>query len=101
MLLNLILMNKEGPVRGGKAGDSLGYRDHEIVEFSILKQDTEVGRKEAGQQAKLQPWTFGELTLASLGTFLEESHGDGHCRKKGSKRDGQYSSTTSSRSGAS
>lgn len=42
MLLNLILMNKEGPVRGGKAGDSLGYRDHEIVKFSILKQDTEV-----------------------------------------------------------
>ncbi|TRZ09732.1 hypothetical protein HGM15179_017378 [Zosterops borbonicus] len=36
VLLDLILTNKEGLVGDVKVGSSLGYSDHEIVEFSIL-----------------------------------------------------------------
>lgn len=49
MLLNLLLMNKEGLSRGVKVGDSLGYSDHEIVEFSILHE----GSRAASQIATL------------------------------------------------
>ncbi|GAB0205201.1 hypothetical protein GRJ2_002985700 [Grus japonensis] len=37
VLLDLILTNKEGLVEDVKAGGSLGYSDHEMVEFRILR----------------------------------------------------------------
>lgn len=36
VLLDLILTNKEGLVGDVKVGRSLGYSDHEIMEFSIV-----------------------------------------------------------------
>lgn len=61
-MLNLILMNREGLVRGVKAGDSLGYSDYEIVEFSILHE----GSRTASKIATLDFWRvnfsfFGDL----------------------------------------
>ncbi|GAB0190175.1 mitochondrial enolase superfamily member 1 [Grus japonensis] len=43
VLLDLVLMNKEGPVGDMNAGGSLGCSDHEMVEFRILH-----GRSRAG-----------------------------------------------------
>ena len=49
-LLDLILIKKEGLIEDVKVKGSLGHRDHEIVEFRILR---------AGKRVKTssQPWT--------------------------------------------
>lgn len=73
VLLNLMLMNKEGLVRGVKFGDSLGYSDYEIVEFGILHE----GSRTASKIATLDFW---RVNFSFLGIFLEESHGDQPCR---------------------
>ena len=36
-MLDLVLTNKEGPVGNVKLKGSLGYSDHEMVEFKILR----------------------------------------------------------------
>ncbi|GAB0206692.1 hypothetical protein GRJ2_003134800 [Grus japonensis] len=52
-MLDLVLTNKEGLVGDVKLKGSLGCRDHEMVEFKILRA------------ASSLPWTSGEQTLAS------------------------------------
>lgn len=46
------------------------------------------GKEETGQEARLQLRTSGELTLASPGMVLEESHRNRHCKEKGFERAG-------------
>lgn len=36
-MLDLVLMNKEGLVSDVKLVSSLGYRDHDAVEFSVIQ----------------------------------------------------------------
>jgi len=60
-LLDLVLKNKEGLVEYGKAGGSLCCRNHEIVEFRILR---------AGSRAISRIKTL-DLKRANFGLFKE------------------------------
>jgi len=69
-LLDPVLTNKEGLVGDVKVMGTLGCSDHEMAKFRNLH---------GGSRAisRIKTWTSGKLTLASSGTYLEESHGSG------------------------
>ena len=72
-----------------RVGGSLGYSDHEMVEFRILHGRSRV-------TSRVITWTSGGPTLASSNTCVEESHELGLWKAVGSKGAGQYSRATSS-----
>jgi len=47
MLLDLVLINRNGLVRDVKVGGILGYSDHEMVEFKILSRNKILSRSKA------------------------------------------------------
>ena len=66
-LLDLLFVNREGLVDDVAVGGQLGPSDHEIIEFSILRQGEGA--------AELTSWTSKRLTLSCLGTCLTGSLG--------------------------
>lgn len=62
-MLNLILSSEEGPEENLKFKGSLGYSDHEEVEFEILGQG-------GGHTANSLPGTSGQKALVSSGISL-------------------------------
>lgn len=74
-----MLTNREDSKTGDKkAGSSLVCSDHEI--WSSVS-----GKEETRQEARLQLWTLGELTLTSSGMLLEESMESSTVGKWGSR----------------
>ena len=67
-LLDLLFVNREGLVGDVAVRGRLGHSDHEIIEFSILRE----ARRGA---AELTSWTSKGLALTSLSTCLTESLG--------------------------
>lgn len=63
-LLDLTLANKAELVRDVKAGGSLGWSNHEIVDFRIMRE----GKKRKKNPGS-QPWHSGELTLGCSETY--------------------------------
>ncbi|GAB0177908.1 hypothetical protein GRJ2_000256100 [Grus japonensis] len=80
-LLDLVLTNKEALVGDVRLKGSLGCRDHEMVEFRIL-------RAAGGHAASSLPWTSGEQTLGSSGICLVEYHGTKPWKEEGPKTAG-------------
>lgn len=91
VFLNLVLTNKNELAGDVKFEDSLSCSDHEMVEFL-----DPAGRTQRNNENK-QPWTSGELTLASSGTYLRKPSCIMPWNEEKSKRAGQYSSISSSR----
>jgi len=89
MLLDLVLMNKEGLVEDMKIGGSLSCSDCEIVEFRILH---------GGNMARSKIKTL-DFRRANFGLFEDLLRGIPWVRAlegRGSKRAGRYLSITSS-----
>ena len=70
MLLDLVLMNKEGLVEDLKAGGSLGCSDHEMVKFRILHGGSRT-------ISRVKTLDFKKAKFASSRSYLEESRGPG------------------------
>lgn len=77
VLMDLVLINKEGLVGDVKVGGSLGCSDHEIAEIRNCGE-------EARQEVGLQPWISGEPTSFFQRTYLMVSHELDHWKEKGS-----------------
>lgn len=90
--LDLVLINKKGLVSNMKFKGSLGCRDHDIMDFKILRMSKKV------QVASLLLWISGEQTFPLAGNCLARWHGVVPWKEEGSKKAGQHSRTISSKS---
>jgi len=89
VLLDLVLTNREGLVEDVKAGGNLGYSDHEMVEFRILRGGSRTISRITILDFRRD--NFG-LCKGLLGRIPRVRALEG----RGSKRPGYYSSITSS-----
>ena len=90
VLLDLVLSNRDGLVRNVKVGGTLGFSNHEMLEFKIL-----CGRNKA--KSRIAPLDFQKANFDLFRAYLEISHGLECLKVRKPRKAGQHLNSTSSK----